>query len=414
MPMLTLNAKVIADEQAQAVLLDAMHCATKVYNGLIWHLREEFKQTGKTKVTRKNLNTVLKTLPRVKAYYSLSVQATRDEVIQAYNSFFALRAAGHTQHQMPGFRSKTDYSPLRYYEGFGFSLDDNNQLTLSLGTRRQDGVKSVSVTLRMRQDVEYQRIVNILITYDKSNGLCAHLVAEVGAKEPLGNRKVAVDLGETQAITAIFDDGTVLMYSGRLIKSIRRYWQKVRAKVKPPTAENRSKSRRFRQIERKESRQVEHLLHIMTSDYVCRCWMAGVDTIAIGALTGIRERIDYTDKLNQRLHAWPFARITEMITYKASLYGIQVIEVSEAYSSQTCHACGEVKKSNRVYRGLYHCGCGWRTHADANAVANIFFNTFKVSPLIRSSGCVAHPVVLPIRLGWHTVYAATSKGAIAA
>lgn len=32
MPMLTLNAKVIAGEQTQAVLLDAMHCATKVYN----------------------------------------------------------------------------------------------------------------------------------------------------------------------------------------------------------------------------------------------------------------------------------------------------------------------------------------------------------------------------------------------
>jgi hypothetical protein len=30
-------------------------------------------------------------------------------------------------------------------------------------------------------------------------------------------------LGETQAITVVFDDGTALMYTGRLIKSIRRY-----------------------------------------------------------------------------------------------------------------------------------------------------------------------------------------------
>jgi transposase InsO family protein len=55
-------------------------------------------------------------------------------------------------------------------------------------------------------------------------------VVEVEAKKPQGHRKVAVDLGETQAITAVFDDGTALMYSGLLIKSIRRYRQKVRSK----------------------------------------------------------------------------------------------------------------------------------------------------------------------------------------
>jgi hypothetical protein len=77
-------------------------------------------------------------------------------------------------------------------------------------------------------------------------------------------------LGETQAITAVFDDGTVLIYSGRLIKSIRRYWQKVRSKVKP-TVVNPRKSRRFRQMDRKESRQVDPLLSIMTTDFVRRC-----------------------------------------------------------------------------------------------------------------------------------------------
>ncbi|MHB9146204.1 MAG: nuclease/transposase family protein [Symbiobacteriia bacterium] len=307
--MLTLKAKVIAAEQTQAVLVDAMYCATKVYNGLIWHLRDEFERTGKTQATRKNLNAALKTLPRANGYYSLSAQATRDEVIQAYKSFFALRQAGRTEHRMPGFRRKTDYSPLRYYQGFGFTLE-GDQLHLSLGTRRQDGVRSVSVILQMRPDVFFQRVRGVLLTYDKTHGLYAHLVVEIAAKEPLGDRRVAVDLGETQAITAIFDDGATLMYSGRLIKSIRRYWNKVRAKVKPPTAENKRKSRRFRQVERKESRQVQ---------------------------------------------------------------------------------------------------------ADVNAAANIFQKAFKVSPLIeRSSGRVARPVVLPIRLGWHTVHETKSKVALAA
>lgn len=222
-----------------------------------------------------------------------------------------------------------------------------------------------------------------------------------------------MDLGETQAITAVFDDGTAIMYSGRLIKSIRRYWQKVRAKVKPPTADNPRKSRRYRQIDRKESRQVNHLLHIMTADFVRRCWEAGVDTIAIGDLTGIRERVDYGSVLNQRLHAWPYGKIIKMIEYKAWLCGIEVIKVSESYSSQTCHGCGEIRKSNRVFRGLYRCNCGWRTQADVNGAANLFLAAYKVSPVAerRSSGDVATPVVVPIRLDWHTVHEPKSPAA---
>ncbi len=405
MPILTLIAKAETTPETEAFLLDAMLAATKVYNGLLWNLRQEYEQSGKANISRKHLNGILKLLPRAKDYYSLCVQATRDEVIQAYNSFFALRKAGRTQANAPGFRRKTDYSPLRYYDGYGFSLD-GNQLQLSLGTSRADGIKSVSLTLQHRPDITYGRVINVLLTYDKTHGLCAHLVVEVDARKALGNKWAAVDLGETQAITAILEDGTILLYNGRLIKSIRRYWQKVRTHVKPPTQGQR-KSRRFVEIESKESRQINHLLHLLTKDFVERCWQTGVGTIVIGDLTGIRDSIDYGDRLNQRLHVWPFAKVVSMIKYKAALFGIKVEEVSEAYSSKTCHACKVVKASNRKRRGFYGCQCGFAVQADINGAANIFESHFKVSPL-RSSGAVAAPVVLPIRLGRHMVYKSVS------
>jgi hypothetical protein len=39
MPMLTIKAQIHADPETERVLRDAMFCATKVYNGLLWHLR---------------------------------------------------------------------------------------------------------------------------------------------------------------------------------------------------------------------------------------------------------------------------------------------------------------------------------------------------------------------------------------
>ena len=403
MTIITLVSKVTTDESTEAVVLDAMQCATKVYNGLIWHLREQYKETGKSPVSRQNLNKIMKLLPRRQGYYSLSAQATRDKLIEAYKSYFQLRKNGDEETRPPGFRRKNSYSNLRYFNGYGFWLK-GNELTLSLGRKREDGVRYVTMQIQHRPKVSYQRVINVVMIYDKKHGLQAHLVVDVEEKEALGDRIVAVDLGETQIISAMFDDGEVLLYSGRGIKSLRRYWQKIRRRVKPPVQGQR-RSRRFRQIERKEYRQVHHQLHIITSDFVKRCYHAGVNRIVIGNLQGIRKNIKYGKKINQRLHAWPFAKISEMIFYKAQMLGMTVEFINEAYTSQTCHRCQKVSRSNRRTRGSYVCECGWRVQADVNAAANIFENYTNVSPLERSSGAVAAPVVLPLRTNAHTVYA---------
>jgi transposase len=161
MPILTIKAKIHATPQTEAVLKDTMLCATKVYNGLLWHLRKEYKETGKTNISRKNLNRILKELPGTKGYYSMSVQLTRDEVIQAYKSFLELRKQGLTQHHAPGFRRKSDLSPLKYVQS-GFRVE-GKKVTPSPGTSRQDGVKSVSFRISHRPDIQFERIRQISI-----------------------------------------------------------------------------------------------------------------------------------------------------------------------------------------------------------------------------------------------------------
>jgi IS605 OrfB family transposase len=299
MTLITVVSKIIADEHAEAILLDAMRSATKVYSGLIWQLREQYEQSGKAPISRKNLNRLMKLLPRAQEYYSQSAQATRDEVIEAYKSYFALRQSDEHA-RPPGFRRRARYSTLRYYDGYGFRLTEEGRLQLSLGRRRTDGVRCV-------------------------------------------------------------------------------------------------------EIDRKEARQVNYRLHLITKDFVERCYRAGVRTIVLGDVKGIRKQMRFGRKTNQRLHAWSFSKVSKMIAYKASLHGMTVVEVCEAYTSQRCHQCGEVSKANRRQRGLYECACGWRVQADVNAAANVYERFANVSPLKRSSGRVASPVVVPLRCNWHTV-----------
>jgi IS605 OrfB family transposase len=397
MPMLTIKAEIHADPKTERVLRDAMFCATKVYNGLMWHLRLQQEETGRVDMRRSNLNRILAALPRAKGYYSMSVQLTRDEVRQASRSFFALRRNGRTRHSAPRFRPKSMLSPIKYVQS-GFKVE-GDRLTLSLGTGREDGVRSVTFRLSHRPGVAYERVREVSITYDKLAGrLEARLVVEVRPRENHGKERVAVDLGETVLLAAAFADGAALLYSGRLIKAIRRYWQKVRSHLTP-------KSRRFRQIAHRERRQVEHLLHIVTSHFIRECVKRGVGEIAIGDLTGIREEMNYGTRMNQRLHAWPYQKIVHMIRYKAALAGIAVRDdVDERGTSRTCHACGTVREASRVHRGLYRCPCGWAAQADVNGALNIYERAFQVSPVKGSSGRVARPVVLSFQAGWHMVH----------
>ncbi|HHY80206.1 MAG TPA: IS200/IS605 family element transposase accessory protein TnpB [Thermoanaerobacter sp.] len=403
MPLITLKAQIHADPQTEAVLKDAMFCATKVYNGLMWHLRKEYKETGRVNISRKNLNRILKELPRAKGYYSMSVQLTRDEVREAYKSFFALKKNGLTQHEAPGFRRKSQLSPLKYIQS-GFKVE-GDKVTISLGTSREDGVREVTFQISYRPDIEYERVRELSIIYDKISGrIEARLVVGVKARENKGTGKVAVDLGETILMACAFDDGSVILYSGRLIKAVRRYWQKVRANLK-------QNSRRWKQIAHQEKKQVEHLLHTATSHFIAECVRRGVKEIAIGDLNGIRESIDYGDQLNQRLHAWPYRKLIDMLKYKGALAGILVRDnVDEKSTSITCHACGKVMPSNRRHRGLYVCSCGWRTQADINGALNIFERAYQVSSVKGSSGRVARPAVVSYLLGWHGVVEPKRRG----
>jgi len=166
------------------------------------------------------------------SYFVGTVGNVSDEVIGAYKSFFALRKNGHTRHHSPKFRRKSELSPLKYLQS-GFSVNDHT-LTLSLGSSREDRMKSIALKIEYRPGVDLStaRIKGVTITYDKHLGLKAHLVIETPpvamAQEGL---TVAVDLGETNLITAVFSDRTTIVYSGRQMKAVRRYWQKVRSKV---------------------------------------------------------------------------------------------------------------------------------------------------------------------------------------
>ena len=429
---LTYKAKITTDKKTEAILENLCFSATKLYNTVNYYLREEWNasraeydmnltqyknwehhfgyeslpyETPKIPLNRTKLQNRFKDNHWASSLHSQSAQFIIGEVINAYKSWFSHRKTGNSKKKKakpisfanpPGFRPKATLSPVTFLQSGPALFNQNGKtyLRLSLGSKRKDGIKEITIILYHRKNLPEGKLKNVRITYDTVSGnYYAHLVFDVPVKAtPLQlfpTNVVAVDLGLNNIITATFSDGTTVIISGRELKAIRRYWQKVRTKVKPPSVTKRKPSKRYNQICRQEARQIKHRLHIISKEFVELCEEKDVTHIVLGDLTGIRDNIDYSDRLNQQLHNWNFAQLIDFIKYKAERRGITVEFISEQYTSQTCCSCGTVDKSNRKTRGLYVCKCGNKINADRNGANNILTRYLRH----RSSGSVALPVV---------------------
>ena len=284
---LTSKAKITTDKSTEAILNNLCFSATKLYNTVNYHLRSEWQQSRaeyemnlaqyknyehhfgyellpyekpKIPLNRTELQNRFKDNHWACSLHSQSAQFIIGEVINAYKSWFALRRTGNSSSNPPGFRPKASLSPVTFLQDAPtlFTKNGNTYLRLSLGTKREDGIREIIVKITHRTLLLEGTLKNVKITYDTVSGrpqkygtahgnYYAHLVFDVPVAEGLAAKAtqlqlfptnvVAIDLGLNNIITrcdclnignafratATFSDGTTYIISGRELKAIRRY-----------------------------------------------------------------------------------------------------------------------------------------------------------------------------------------------
>lgn len=239
------------------------------------------------------------------------------------------------------------------------------------------GERHAVVQLRIRPSVKMKQVKIIRVQPDSTGTI----VYYVQSKERTGDGLAAVDLGIINLAAVAFQDGTSILYTGRGLLSVVRRLEKKAAKCRPSGWLGRGdqKSRPSKQMlayHRKLTNIRKQTCHNLTRNIIDECQKRQVGTLIIGDLTNIRKGKDWGKAANQKLHTWPFAEIRRQLEYKAEELGIEVIAVSEAYTSKTCHFCGVIGK--RIKRGKFICqDCGVEINADVNGAFGILN---KVSP----------------------------------
>jgi putative transposase len=297
--------------------------------------------------------------------HSQSAQSVADSFYDALSAWREKRKNGNYEGLRPPYKQKQYFKVQWKYHGI--KLRDDGVLRLSNG-RGEDPVLIDWPSGNEPKHVE--------IGWDGNQYelRCQYEVEQT--ERPKGRKKVGVDFGEKH-LGAVFIEGeeNISVHGGRL-RSLKRQHNRITAKLNAKIDKKERGSRRWRRLARARERQQKKIrnqkkdfLHKVTTRLANTLHERRVGTVVVGDLTGIRERIDYGDRMNQRLHGWAYSKFEHMLTYKARLRGMTVERTSEAYTSQTCPGCGH--RHDPGNRDFDCPNCSFSGHRDAVGGRNI-------------------------------------------
>lgn len=314
-----------------------------------------------------------KQLSKSQPLHSQSIQAVRKLYFKSWISYSVLKKNGGIEKPKPPYKKK-NYMTTRWLKSaitFVESSKTGKRLLLSMGAGRPKLEIPLPSNFNMSKS-EHIATIDLVYNYGQWE---LHFTYKFEIKV-IENRDgvIGVDIGEIHPMVS--HDGTdTRIFNGRYIRSLYRLRNKVLSDFSQAISRCKLHSKRWWRLTRRKwkrirkiDNQIKDALQKHTTKFLKYCAAKGIGTIVLGDLTGIRKRVNYGKRVNQKLHQWPFGKITELITYKAKTFGIKVKLINEAYTSQTCPQCGN---KNKPTNRNYSCKCGFKYHRDGVGAINI-------------------------------------------
>ena len=169
-----------------------------------------------------------------------------------------------------------------------------------------------------------------------------------------------------------------LIINGKPLKSINAYYHKNTAsrqfKLQP---EIKTSHRLRRRLTHKRNCKIDNYLHSASRSIINHRAANSIETLVIGKNDCGQTGINLGKKTNQNMVSIPHAKFIEMLTYKAQLVGINVVVVTEEYTSKCSFLDNEPLykqdsyQSRGIKRGLFRNRNGTLINADVNGSLNI-------------------------------------------
>ena len=320
-----------------SVIDEAAFKSKNLYNAALYEMRQAFIHQS-IYLSYEEMDTRMQ--PH-EAYKALPAKVSQQVLRQLADSWKAFREAKAAYEEDPSKFTGRPRLPKYKHKTEGRNILTYTMQAVSRGKRSlQRGIirpSMLPIEVKTQQDSKQIDQVRIV----PRNG---HYVVEViYHKKPVQAQVdpsycVAIDLGVTNlaAITANRVGFVPRLVNGRTLKAMNQWYNKRMKELKLclPKEDRERVTRQMEQITNKRNRQVNHYLHAASKGIIDFLVKEGVGTIIVGKNPLWKQEAGMGRRNNQNFVAIPHARFIDMLTYKASLVGIQVEVQEESYTSK--------------------------------------------------------------------------------
>lgn len=345
------------------------------YNWALDEWKRQYEAGGKP--SEASLRKQYNAIKRVEFPWSLDVtkcaaQEAIKNVGKAFNNFFRNVKQGKNP-GYPKFKKKGIHDSFRA---------DNGPTSKGISAVKVDG-KKIQLPkigwIRMREEVRFVGCIQSTTVSRMADGWYIAVLVETEDKlqRKEDNGAVGVDFGVKTL--AVLSDGTVVegpKSQKKFLKRLKRLNKSLSRKKKNSANFKKAKAK-LSKLHKRIADVREDSLHKLSHKLVTEFNVIGIENLNVNGM--VKNRC-----LARAVSDQGFAKLRNMIEYKAAMTGATVVIVDRWFpSSKTCHVCGtihDIKLSDRVM----NCDCGNVLDRDFNAAINL--KNYAVSSTVSVCG----------------------------
>lgn len=347
-----------------------------LYNAALFEFRQSFFNKDLDTLTWQNINRIFNQSNQFD-YRELPSKVSNTVLKKLGNnisSFWSLvkKSDYNKKVRLPKYLHKTDGRFIVEFNKQTFSnkRDKDNNLIIC---------KS-SLDLRIPTKVETPQQVRII---PKVGCYVIEVIYEIKENQPKQNQRVAsIDLGLNNLATVVTNDGdNPILISGKKIKSINQYYNKMTSKQKSLLPNNIFTSKSLDRLWLKRNNKISYEIHKVTKFLANYFDERDVSKVIIGNNSGWKNGINLGKRNNQNFVNIPYTKFINQLTYKCQMLGITIITREESYTSKASfldydeipnYKDETIPKfsGKRIKRGLYR-SITRKINADVNGAYNI-------------------------------------------
>ena len=300
-----------------------------LYNAALFEFRQSFFDKELDTLTWQNINRIFNQSNQFD-YRELPSKVSNTVLKKLGNnisSFWSLvkKSDYNEKVRLPKYLHKTDGRFIVEFNKQTFSnkRDENNNLIICQS----------NLNLKIPTKVEKPQQVRIV---PKTGCYVIEVIYEVKENKSKQNQRVAaIDLGLNNLATVVTNDGdNPILISGKKIKSINQYYNKMTSKQKSLLPNNTFTSKSLDRLWLKRNNKISYEIHKVTKFLANYFDERDVSKVVIGNNSGWKNGINLGKRNNQNFVNIPYTKFINHLTYKCELLGITVIVREESYTSK--------------------------------------------------------------------------------